>query len=243
MARYPYDALVFRGAPLAMCAVQPGEAAAATRGRAARDRATMAMDSGEERELRIERETTAGGQLFRTHITRSTPPGRYEGRVVVNGVEHPAVFEVEPEVFLRIFPERLVMQADAGERVERDLTLLNLGNVAIDVRGAYAFGLFDVGGVDRAVSRTLGGDVTSTGTVDRFIGNLAEEHGGMVRVKVEEGAGSIAPGASALLRVTFAIPPRLRAGHTYWGTWPLDYLRYYVRIHTRRGSAREESST
>jgi hypothetical protein len=40
----------------------------------------------------------------------------------------------------------------------------------------------------------------------------------------------VEPGESRTLALTLALPDRLRAGHTYWGTWPLDYLRYYVRV-------------
>lgn len=237
MARSRYDALVFRGSPLSLSALAPGDLDVSPGIHAGR----MSTGPAESLSVAMHASPTDAGAFLRTHLSRSTPPGRYEGTVTVDGVERDAVFEVEPETFLRLIPERLQLQAAPGEHVTRALTLLNLGNVAVEVRGAYAFGLFDVGGVDRAVSKTFGGEPAERGNIDRFIGMLADEHGGMVRVRVDEGEGTIEPGESRELSVTFALPSRMRPGHTYWGTWPLDYLRYYVRINVARGESHEES--
>lgn len=249
------DALVFRGTPVSLAAIAPPVAdargaeramareAPAREGRVAR--ASFAAPGETARVLQVSASAAGDRDVLRTFVPRATAPGRYEGTVTVDGVERTAIFQVEPEPFLRIVPDRLQLSAAAGERLTRRLTILNLGNVAVEVRGAYAFGLFDVGGVERAVARTIGGEGGEGGegrSADRFVGMLADEHGGMVRVRVEEGAGNVEPGETRDLTVAFHLPDRLRAGHTYWGTWPIEYLRYYVRVHTTRGEAREEST-
>jgi len=132
---------------------------------------------------------------------------------------------------LRFVPDRLALTGAAGARIAAALTVANLGNVAVTVRAAYAIGLFEVGGVDRAIGRSFGGDAaTGERRIDSLVDAMADAHGGAMRVKVDSGSGEIAPGAWRTLGVTFTLPARLRAGVTYWGTWPLDYARYYVRV-------------
>ena len=64
----------------------------------------------------------------------------------------------------------------------------------------------------------------------------------MVRIKVDEGSGLVRPGESRALSIVLALPDRLQPGHTYWGTWSLEYLQYYVRIHVTREGANKEKS-
>jgi len=239
------DVLIFRGTPVSLAAIAPPAAEARGERSMARNavaRAAFAAPGEGGRVLQVSASAAGDREVLRTFVPRATAPGRYEGSVTVDGVERTAIFEVEPEPFLRIVPDRLQLAAAAGEQLTRRLTILNLGNVAVEVRGAYAFGLFDVGGVERAVARTIGGEAGEGRSADRFVGMLADEHGGMVRLRVEEGAGNVEPGEARDLTVTFHLPDRLRAGHTYWGTWPIEYLRYYVRVQTTRGEAREEST-
>ena len=167
--------------------------------------------------------------LMRLHLPRSTPPGTYQATMTVGGAEREVEIVVDPEVFLRLFPERLILTAAAGARVSANLTLVNLGNVQVEVRGAYAFGLFDVGGVERAIARMVSAKQGERRT-DVFADALAEEHGGLVRMKVESGEGVVPPGESRELNLTLQVPQNIRPDHTYWGTWPLYNVRYYVRV-------------
>jgi hypothetical protein len=51
-----------------------------------------------------------------------------------------------------------------------------------------------------------------------------------VRVAIREGAGPLEPGAMRELRATLRVSDHLKPGRTYWGTWPLLNLKYYVRV-------------
>src|SRR5689334_12930124 len=73
----------------------------------------------------------------------ATPPGRYEGEIKLSERGQSLVIDVEPFVSCAILPHRLVANARAGEVLNVDLTLLNQGNVAYEVREAYAFPLAD----------------------------------------------------------------------------------------------------
>ncbi|MGQ0649319.1 MAG: hypothetical protein ACT4P7_17340 [Gemmatimonadaceae bacterium] len=244
MAQYGSDRpLHFRGTPLALSTLLPADVATGGATVEARPVAIPFATSAFTHLPLVSAMEAVSGQVVSTHLPRHTPPGRYEGTALVDGVERPVIYEVEPDMFLRLLPERLVLRVAPGAKLSREITLLNLGNVAVEVRGAYMFGLFDVSGVERAVARTLGEERPDpTGAVDRFVSMLSEEHGGMVRVKVDDGAGILQPGESRVLSLGLALPDRIRPGHTYWGTWPLEYLRYYVRIHVERDDARKEKA-
>jgi hypothetical protein len=160
-----------------------------------------------------------------------TPPGTYEGTIEVEGEQRAVVIEVEPEIELQIVPDQLTLRAAPGDRVAVSLTIANAGNVAVDLRRAYAFGVFAAGGLERALHRTYV-DERPEGErrVDYLFDRLAEEHGGVVRVAVEAGAGSLEPGEARDVRMNFHVPERLARGRTYSGTLPVHDLRYYVRL-------------
>jgi hypothetical protein len=183
--------------------------------------------------------SAAADPIVRLSLPSATPPGTYSGRMQVDGREQDVEIVVEPEVLLRLLPARLVFEASPGERVPFVLTLVNSGNVAVDIRGAYAFGLFDVAGPERAIGRLVAEPKEGQRRIDAFADAIADEHGGLVRVKVDTGQGTIEPGAAVELAITIQVPDRLRPGHTYWETWPLHNLKYYVRITGKASAPRK----
>jgi hypothetical protein len=170
--------------------------------------------------------------IMRLHLPRTTPPGEYRGQILVGDRERPVVIHVQAEIFFRIMPERLIFTGKAEDHVRFELTFLNLGNVPLEIADVYAFGVFDVGGTERAIGRMAQAeDGHDPGRrIDVFAGAVADEHGGVVRVKVESGSGSLAPGATQDVAITIRVPERVKSGHTYWGTWPMYNNRYYVKI-------------
>ena len=187
-------------------------------------------------------ETTPGTAILRLDVPRATPPGTYEGRVRVGDQERAIVVDVDPSVYVRLYPVRLVLTAEPGASVDLTLTIVNEGNVAAEIRGAYVIGLYDVGGVERAVGKTFVAELSEgERRVDRFVDELAGGHGGLVRVRIGAGSGDLAPGEVRELGVQLAIPDRLEPGRTYWGTWALHNLRYYVRITGAERRKRKEA--
>ena len=183
-----------------------------------------------------------GDMVLQMSLPARTPPGTYEGTIEVDGEERGVVIEVDPEVELQLVPDQLTLHGAPGERITAELTLANAGNVAVEIRSTYAVGLFATGGVERALHRVYmeaardtpddetGAKGPEDRPVDRLFGHLAQEHGGLLRASVDEGAGTIDPGETRSLRLTFAIPERLARGRTYTGTWALHDLRYYIRL-------------
>lgn len=147
------------------------------------------------------------------------------------GSDRPARVEVDAAPALRVIPEQLRLRAHPGDLVGTDLTLLNQGTVPVDLRRVQPFGVFLAGGLERALRRAYV-DKLSKGErrVDVIADNLAEAHGGLVKMKLQKGSGTLAPGEMRSLEVTLEIPAGLAAGSTYAGNWELAGLVYPVTL-------------
>lgn len=173
-----------------------------------------------------------GDMVLQMTLPPRTPPGRYEGTAEAHGVKRAVVVEVEPDVELQIVPDQLTLHGcSPGARIPADVTVANAGNVPVEVRGAYAFGVFATGGLERALHRTYT-QKRSAGDrrIDLLAEGLAEEHGGIVRVAIEKGEGSIEPGETRDVRLNFHLPSTLALGRAYTGMLAIHDVRYYVRL-------------
>jgi hypothetical protein len=173
---------------------------------------------------------------LRLSLPTTTLPGAYRGTIQVGDQTHVATFEVEPRLYLRMVPGSLVLQGRPGARVAAQLTLVNLGNVAFEVKRVHVFGISELDGLERAFGQTFRAKLPAgERRIDRFADALAEGHGGLVRVQIAKGAGSVAPGDSREVAAVFKLPDRMRSGRAYAGTWPLGHVRYGVQIDTTNG--------
>ena len=172
---------------------------------------------------------------LRFSLPELTPPGTYEGTVQIGGESYPIIVEVEPHPYLIISPRQLLLQVVAGTEAMVELTLVNSGNVPCEITKAHVFGLFDVDGVERSIGAALGDSVEKgQGRLNRFLDEVADNHGGLVRVNMREGAGIIEPGEMRNLQAMLRFSDRLKPGRTYCGTWPLFNLEYYVQVNVAR---------
>jgi hypothetical protein len=171
-----------------------------------------------------------------------TPPGSYQGTVRVGDEERRIVVDVEPRPRLQVEPRLLSVRGRPKDRVQAEVTISNTGNVVSEVRGAYLFALYDPSALERATARAfLSGETTSQGFNDQIVTGLREGFAGMVRLKVDAGAGPLEPGDSRSLQATLHLPDGLRAGQTYEGTWRIDSLGYNVEVEATDGAAPEEN--
>jgi len=218
----PKAVLRFRGAPPGLEALAPSELAPD-----GVDPATVALKLGRVEQLAPldVTEVAAGASHLHFSLPDATAPGTYEGRARLGDAEHTLVAEVEPWPFLSFAPPLVRLEAASGEDVEAHVTVLNGGNVAIEIAGAYAFGLFADEGVELAFADAFrdepgpkpAGRATSATTkpanrFDRFVEGVADQHGGFVRVRVAEGAGVLAPGELRSLGLVFRFPEGLESG-------------------------------
>jgi hypothetical protein len=219
--------LRFRGAPpgleaLAPAALVPEDA----------EPATVVLKLGDVEQLApLEiTEVGAGASFLRISLPQTTPPGAYEGRAKIGDSEHAVAAEVEPWPSLQFIPTAIRLQAVSGKEEQAHVTVLNDGNVALEIAGAYAFGLFADEGVELAFATAFRDDKEKgERRLDRFVEGVAEQHGGFVRVRVSEGSGVLEPGDLRALGLVFRFPDGLESGRAYGGALTIHGLSLAVR--------------
>jgi hypothetical protein len=165
-------------------------------------------------------------------LPRSTPPGTYAGSAEIGGETVPIVAEVEAWPLAQAEPRRIVLEAGPGETAAVDVTLVNTGNVPLDVSETTTFCLFDGRGLEHAAWAALSADPPEgKQRLDVFLDDLAESHGGLVTLKVENGA-AIEAGESREVRLTLRFSDRLRPGKRYAGAWRAGGIRVPFRVET-----------
>jgi hypothetical protein len=159
---------------------------------------------------------------IRLRLPGDTPPGRYSGEGTIGGTPRAVVVDVAPVLRIRVQPRQTLLSTAPAASVEFTVTLLNAGNVGFDVPGAEVIDFDDAAGQDRALGRTLRATLAQgERRVDRLFDELKDSHGGEARVRVKNGAGTLAPGESRELECVLEVPSTVLAGRTYTGTWQL----------------------
>jgi hypothetical protein len=157
---------------------------------------------------------------IRLRLPEDTPPGTYSGEGTIGGRQRGVVVEVEPVQRVRVHPRATVVTAAASSNAEFMVSVLNSGNVPFEIAKEDTFDLDDDSGQDRALGRALRAPLgEGESRVDRFFDELRASHGGEARVVVKSGAGRLMPGESRELSCVLEVPPSVREGHSYAGSW------------------------
>jgi hypothetical protein len=179
-----------------------------------------------------------GASEIRLRLPEETPPGTYRGAGSFEGEERDVVVEVEPVLRLRVRPGRTALAGAAGATVPFSITVVNAGNVPIEVPKAAQFDLDDDEGQDLALGRTLRATLAEgERRVDRFFEEIRAQHGGEARVRVREGAGPLAAGVMRRLACELEIPATARAGRSYLGAWRLANAGHAIAVEVTKGGA------
>jgi hypothetical protein len=168
---------------------------------------------------------------LRFDLPDTTPPGTYKGGVELGGDRYPVTIEVEGLPDLDVTPSRLSIAVAPGGRETVELTIVNNGNVPVEIERVYAFNLLEPGAIEEAVhsalrERAKPGDER----LHQFVEELAERHGGLVRVAVEAGAGALGPGEVRELRAVLRFGKDLRRGTVYTSTWAIGNLNLWIEV-------------
>ncbi len=183
--------------------------------------------------------TTPVLSLLSFRLPKSTSPGHYKGSAEVGGKIIPIVVDVEARSRLRFVPPSVSFRGASGALLETEITVLNLGNVDAIIHPESTFCIFDNHGVDQALYEALTTkEVEGKRRIDRVMDELAQSHGGLVRVAVQHGAGKLAPETSRDLVVEFQFSHRIRSGRTYRGAWFISETSLEVAIEVTTGDSK-----
>jgi hypothetical protein len=184
--------------------------------------------------VRIRRRRRGTGRSpLRIKIDRTTPPGDYEAVLRAGGERYPARITVEATPRLSAGPAEIRFAGAPGDEADARLTLINTGNVAIDVPRSASVGIYDDDGIEQAFAQTYR---LETDDANQLVGHLLQKlrdgHGGLLKINVD-GAGPLDGGATRVLSLRVQLAPKLKAGHSYHGVWSLDPLHVAVAVILR----------
>jgi len=186
-------------------------------------------------------QTVPAGESFmfvRFDLPAATPAGTYKGEVSLGEARYPIEVEVEGRSQLHLSPRRLSLNAAPASSILVEMTAANGGNVDADIPSVSAFGLFDVHGAERSIAeafRATGKELSEAGDTGQqrlnlLVDRLSQEHGGLARLQILEGAGPLRPGEMRNIKLLIRMPESIKPGHAYTATWPIDRLRVAVRV-------------
>jgi hypothetical protein len=191
--------------------------------------------------IRPIKNTRSDASLLKIKLPYDTPPGVYKGTVHLDDTELPITVDIEVQHGLQIFPTNLKAELRRGQSLRQTISILNGGNSTVELANEYRFCVFDSTGIDRAFFLALASDETKgSKRLDRFLDELADSHGGRVRVEVPSGPYLIKPGEMIEVEVLFHFSDRLHAGRDYAGTLTLENAALHVEIRmseTRKGQS------
>ncbi len=155
-------------------------------------------------------------------LPKSTPPGCYQGSIDLGEQRIPIVVDVESRSSIRFIHPKFTYKGLSGARVRTQLSVLNRGNVSVTLPGKDTFCVFEDGGVARALYRGLAAENLGGRRIDHILDELADAHGGLVRITINKGAGRLAPEEVRELEIDLHFPRKVMSGKTYRGTWSIS---------------------
>lgn len=168
----------------------------------------------------------------RLRLPPDTPPGHYEARLAfADGREAAVDLVIEPRPRLRVTPGTLHLAGAAGEQVQARLLLENRGNVSLPIEDALVTGVFDNNGIETALAaayRLPGDDLNQV--LATLFGRLRDAHGGLLKLRVTEGAGPLDAGEQRWLTLETTLGTKLHAGHGYHGVVSIGPHALAVRL-------------
>ena len=168
----------------------------------------------------------------RLRLTADTPPGDYRVAVEYAGGQRQELdIRVEPSARLRVLPGTLRLAGAPGAAVAARLLIENRGNQVLEIADNLVTGLFDNGGIEAALAAVYRLESSDLNKIMAAgFARLREAHGGLLRLRVREGAGPLPPGASRQLLLETTLSSKLAPRHGYHGTLELGSHRIAVQL-------------
>lgn len=168
----------------------------------------------------------------RLRLSPQTPPGDYPvGIEYADGRKAEVTVHVQARPRLRVLPGTLRLAGAPSALVAARLLVENRGNEVLDIPESLVTGIFDNGGIEAALAAVYR---LETDDLNRIVSTgfarLREAHGGLLRLRVREGAGRVAPGESRALLLETTLSSKLAPRHGYHGTLELGSHRIAVQV-------------
>jgi hypothetical protein len=185
-------------------------------------------------EARVSHQHGTAGRA-RLVLPRTTPPGEYKAELHLNGDIYPVTIVVAPESRVSMRPYRLVLEGVPGDTVKTTTTFINKGNVPVEIPASSAVGIYDNRGLENAFASTYRLESENPlHLLGHLLSTLRQGHGGLFKIQVMDGAGTLAPGEERSVRLKANISDKLQPGHSYHGLWPIGRDQHWIGINVQR---------
>jgi hypothetical protein len=181
--------------------------------------------------LRIRKHNDGTIKQVKIRLPEATPPGRYAGTLKSGQQEFPIAIDVQEKQRLQIAPASLQLHGKPGEKIYAQLLLINKGNVSINIPERDVVGIYDDDGMEVAFAATYRLETDDPLVLlKNFVGKLREGHGGLLKIRVSEGAGELPPATQKSITLEINFSEAAKANHQYHGVWSLGPVEYALTL-------------
>jgi hypothetical protein len=188
----------------------------------------------------------AGDAVTRLHLrlSMSTPVGTYQGTLRIGAEEHPIEVRVDGHSDLGFSPSHLTLMATPGDEETVELTVVNRGNLPVDLPDEVSLELMDGHAIPQALralhERPREKGAQGRDPVARAADRIAQ-HVETLPVEIAAGSGPLPAGEMRELRLNVRYPKDLTPGRSYIAVWPLANQQFYiVAVHVRPPASTDE---
>lgn len=170
----------------------------------------------------VRTKTNRAGKLqkFKLRLDPLTPPGQYHAVLKTSDGPLPIEINVETDSRAVILPSMLSLTGSPGDKIKLNLQFTNQGNTGFDIPKTASVGVYDNNGIESAFASTYRQDTENFEELaTHFVKMLRDGHGGMVKLRILEGHGALAPAARSMVIIELQLPSKLKPGHHYHGRW------------------------
>ena len=165
-----------------------------------------------------------------------TPPGTYESKMMVGGIEKTVKMIVQPAVTINITPAFFTFQGtQPGTTHTAIITLTNTGNLPFKVPDVKHIAALDMDFLCRALGVSIRdkGAEGYEAVLNEISRNINQHTPDWATAHIEENGNVVEPGATILLHLYITLPQNTDAAKDYAGNlrlWDKD-ISYVVKSH------------
>lgn len=190
-------------------------------------------DALNEKQCRFRTRKDKSGTLtsFKAKLPHSTPPGAYKATLKCEEKEFEVEIEVQEKRRLRIHPINIHIEGKPSAKITSHLLFSNKGNVPIEIPDKSIVGIYDDDGIETAFASAYKMESNDAmQLVQKFVEKLRAGHGGLLKIRLLEGAGQLPANTQQAVKAEFQISESVKPGHSYHGVWSIGPAEYAITV-------------
>ena len=172
-------------------------------------------------------------------LPHGTAPGQYQASIPCGKHKHPIDVTILEHHELLISPNHIRLKGESGDTVSYQITISNLGNVALEFGDVGIVWLREQNWVGRTLVYTLR-DTTAEDSFEDFENHLLQNFRKDIippaRIQFEPAKiNAISAGETLIRKLTLTLPPGLMKGRRYLGFIKINENRIWLEVYCSGG--------